>query len=79
MKMLPSILSADFAHLADEVRDVEKDVDLIHVDVMDGQFVPNITMGANVVKALKRETKSLRMRISWWRSRFIYCHAIVGC
>jgi ribulose-phosphate 3-epimerase len=57
MKILPSILSADFAHLADEVRDIEKDVELIHVDVMDGHFVPNITMGANVVSALKKETK----------------------
>lgn len=57
MKILPSILSADFAHLADEVRDVEKDVELIHVDVMDGHFVPNITMGANVISALKKETQ----------------------
>ncbi|MFT8312434.1 MAG: ribulose-phosphate 3-epimerase [Sporolactobacillus sp.] len=57
MKILPSILSANFARLADEVRDVEKDVDLIHVDVMDGHFVPNITMGANVVHALKQETQ----------------------
>lgn len=56
MKILPSILSADFAHLAEEVHDVEKDVDTIHVDVMDGHFVPNITMGANVVQALKKET-----------------------
>lgn len=57
MKILPSILSANFAALAEDVRDIENDVDLIHVDVMDGHFVPNITMGANVVQALKRETK----------------------
>ncbi len=57
MKILPSILSAHFAYLADEVHDVARDVDMIHVDVMDGRFVPNITMGENVVEALKRESK----------------------
>ncbi|WP_368389896.1 ribulose-phosphate 3-epimerase [Sporolactobacillus mangiferae] len=55
MKILPSILSADFAHLAEEVLDVAHDADLIHVDVMDGHFVPNLSMGAGVIKALKRE------------------------
>lgn len=50
----PSILSADFTKLGDEVRAVEKaDADLIHVDVMDGHFVPNITIGPLVVKAVK--------------------------
>ncbi|MCO7127881.1 ribulose-phosphate 3-epimerase [Sporolactobacillus shoreicorticis] len=56
MKILPSILSANFAHLAGDVQEIEHDVDLIHVDVMDGHFVPNITIGAPVVKALKKET-----------------------
>ncbi|MCO7174925.1 ribulose-phosphate 3-epimerase [Sporolactobacillus kofuensis] len=56
MKILPSILSANFARLAEDVQDIAKDVDMIHVDVMDGHFVPNITMGANVVQALKKET-----------------------
>ncbi|WP_353949118.1 ribulose-phosphate 3-epimerase [Sporolactobacillus sp. Y61] len=54
MKIIPSILSADFSRLSEEVRDVERDVDLIHVDVMDGHFVPNLSMGANVVSALKK-------------------------
>lgn len=56
MEILPSILSADFARLADEIKEIEQDVSMIHIDVMDGHFVPNITMGANVVLALKKET-----------------------
>ena len=57
IELAPSILSADFAHLADQIRSAtEGGGSVIHVDVMDGHFVPNITLGPPVVKSLRRAT-----------------------
>jgi ribulose-phosphate 3-epimerase len=52
----PSILAADFAHLADEVKAVETEADWVHVDVMDNHFVPNLTIGLPVVQSLRKVT-----------------------
>jgi ribulose-phosphate 3-epimerase len=66
MKVAPSILAADFAHLAADVARVASVVDLLHVDCMDGHYVPNLSIGPPVVKSLRKHT-----------DLFLDCHLMV--
>ena len=60
VKIAPSILSADFSSLGSEIVKLDKcQCDYIHIDVMDGHFVPNITIGPDVVKSLRKYTKKI--------------------
>jgi ribulose-phosphate 3-epimerase len=66
LKLAPSILSADFARLGDDIERVRDVASLLHVDVMDGHFVPNLTIGPPVVKSLRKHT-----------DLFLDCHLMV--
>jgi ribulose-phosphate 3-epimerase len=66
VRIAPSILAADFATLADDVEKVRPQADLLHVDIMDGHFVPNLTIGPPVVSSLRKHT-----------DLFLDCHLMV--
>jgi len=67
-EIIPSILSADFARLADDIARVEHTgIQMLHVDVMDGHFVPNLTLGPPVVKSIRKTTKLI-----------LDCHLMIG-
>ena len=64
IKIAPSILSADFSKLGQEIKVLDKsNCEYIHIDVMDGHFVPNLTIGPDVVKSLRKYTKKFLMFI----------------
>ena len=67
LRVAPSILAADFGALANAVREIDAETDWLHVDVMDGHFVPNVSIGPPVVESLRR-----------YSSRFFDCHLMMS-
>ena len=67
LRVAPSILAADFGSLADAVREIDAETDWLHVDVMDGHFVPNLSIGPPVVQSLRR-----------YSNRFFDCHLMMS-
>lgn len=78
VKVAPSILAADILKLEEALYKIEKEIDLLHIDIMDGHFVPNLSFGPKLVEDIKRKFSSLPLEIhlmvedpSFWVSRFM--------
>jgi len=81
IKIAPSILAADFSNLLNEIKKVEKEADLLHIDIMDGHFVPNITFGPGILKSLKSETSlpfDVHLMVEY-PEKWIQPFAEIGC
>lgn len=66
-KIAPSILAADYANFASELKRIEEtSAEYVHIDIMDGQFVPNISFGADVVASMRKHSKLVLIVTLWW-------------
>lgn len=71
-RIAPSILAADFNHLGRQIHELEEnDVEILHIDVMDGMFVPSISFGMPVISSIRKESRLFLMYTRWFRIRYV--------